>query len=298
MNTKLLFACAAPLLMASELYSMITRAPVGVQLIGIYNKFTKNSNAPSANPAIVRIRSTRETVIGMPWTPREFLKLPTEIEVLFEAKNLDSNGVPQPYVIKLKEDSAHDSICSSDKTCVTAHVYARQEGDLDAHTESKQTTCVSKSVFFIQKGDLISQWQNVVLFFADPEDPSSPVPFKFGICAWTATHGLWKYDFVDYAPADPTSNAAKISFDNNATGTSNSQKLKGLRVFQGQQAWGGGQLPRAYFVHIAHIYNNTHYQILMRRTVRELSAYNFVKILLPYVLLLCQLNPLTFYFDV
>lgn len=281
MKAKRILVLAVFIFSTTQSYNIATRNPVGVQLIGIYNKLTKDSNSPSANPATVRIKTTRETVTGMPWVPQEFLKLPIEIEVLFAAKNLDGNEIPQPYVIHLEEDTSQDGSCPADKTCVAARVYARQLGDLDAYPETKQTTCVSKSVFFIKQGDMISQWQNVMLFIADPDDPTSHIPFKFGICAWTATHGLWQYDFIDYAPADMASNAAKISFDKKPTTVGATQQIQGLRVWQGQQAWGGGQLPRAYFLHIAHIYNNTHYQILVRRTVRALSAYNFVKIIPP-----------------
>lgn len=281
MDTKLKILAFIVSLPIPESYGMPTRAPVGVQLIGLYNTLTKNSNDFSANPATVRIKTTREAVTGLPWIPQEFLKLPIEIEVLFAAKNLDDKGVPQPYVIRLEENATYGGSCPADKTCVTAHVYANQLGDLDAYPTAQQSTCVSKSVFFIQMGDMISQWQNLMLFIADPDDPTSPVPFKFGICAWTATHGLWKYDFIDYAPADMITQAPKVIFDTQPTPTGNSQ-LDGLQVFQGQQAWGGGPLPRAYFVHIAHLYNNTPYQILVRRTVRELSSYNFVKIVPPH----------------
>lgn len=282
MNTNhMLFVSILFLVPITESASMTKHTPVGVQLVGIYNKLTQNSNTPSTSPATVRIKTTRETVTGLPWVPQEFLKVPVEVEVLFQTKNLDDKGNPQPYVIHLEEGASHGGVCPADKTCVTASIYARQLGDLDAYPETKQTTCISKSVFFIKKGDLISQWQNVMLFLADPDDPTSPVPFKCGLCAWTATHGLWKYDFIDYAPADSKSNAPKITFDKKPTAINNTQELKGLRVLQGQQAWGGGQLPRAYFVHIAHIYNNSPYQILVRRTVRELSAYNFVKIIPP-----------------
>ncbi|HML19530.1 MAG TPA: hypothetical protein PKD74_03035 [Candidatus Dependentiae bacterium] len=250
---------------------------VGVQLIGIYNMLTKASNAPSAHPARVLLKSDKTPIVGDPWTVKA-IRLPTEVEVIFENKNLDDTGKPQPYIIRIEEDTDTYKTCPSDKICIKAEVYLKTPGDLAAlQSGTTERTCVSNSKFGLKAGDLISQFQNVMLFITDQDsEDTKALPFKFGIAAWTSTAGIWDSKFVSYSPACSLTQAPQVNFTLKETTYRDKLQNLGLFVLQGQPAWGGGQIPRAYHMHIVHIFNNTQYPLLIRRTVPgTLSKYNF-----------------------
>ncbi len=278
MNKKLIASLniLTGLLMCYSLHSE-QKAAVGVQLIGVYNMLTKASNAPSAHPARVLLKSDKTPIVGDPWTAKA-IRLPTEVEVIFENKNLDDTGKPQPYIIRIEQDTDSYKTCPSDKICVKAEVYLKTPGDLTAlHPDAVERTCVSNSTFGLKRGDLISQFQNVMLFIADQDSQdTNALPFKFGIAAWTATAGIWNSKFISYSPPCIDTQAPRINFPLKETIYKGKLQNLGLFVLQGQPAWGGGQIPRAYHMHIVHVFNNTQYPLLIRRIVPyPLNKYNF-----------------------
>jgi len=253
------------------------KSGVGVQLIGVYNMLTKASNAPSRYPARVLLKTDKTPIIGNPWAMKT-IRLPMEVELLFENRNLDDNGHAQPYVIRIEEDRSNTYTCPTDKICVKAEVYVKTPGDLAAlHTDAIEKTCVTSSTYGWKQGDLISQFQNIMLFLADQDSTDThTLPFKFGIAAWTATADIWANKFISYSPECSLTGSPKIQFPLKETRYNNTIQNLGLFALQGQPAWGGGRIPRAYHMHIVHIFNNTQYPFLIRRTVPgTLAKYNF-----------------------
>jgi len=259
-------------------YAIITVEQISAtaQLMGVYNMLTKESNEPSSEPPDVRFNGSPKRITGKPYVGKP-QTLPVDVLVTFQAKNLDEEGKPQPYIIKIEENPQCGITCPPDKICISAKVVGFEK----AFSDATQNTCVSQSVFFLKKGDKAFQWQNVMLFLADQDETGTrKLPFKFGIGAWTAISGIWNNDFIDSAPKDPYTNAPVVQFEKKPTTFRGKEINAGLRVLQGQPAWGGGPVPRAYHLHIAHIFNNTGNALMVRRNVPgTLASYNFEKII-------------------
>jgi len=249
------------------------------RLIGIWNALTPASNPThyagqqATMPATVHFQKSGRSIIGKPAPISPAMQLPISIELDFESRKNPKTNIIEPYILTISEDP-HCSIgCPSDKICVVAKV----QGSDSEH--GKSYTCANTSVFYIKPGDLPFQWQNVMLFLGD--DPEAQVkghyPFKIGIAAWASTNGIWAKNELSAAPADEKTKAPQVKFN------------QPLHIFQGQQAWGGGPIPRMYYASIVHIYNNTDNVIMIRRTLpisadrsKDLSPYNFEKLVPPY----------------
>lgn len=246
------------------------KAAVGAQLVGVYNMF------PSSYPPQVTLKDEALRISGDPWTANA-IRLPVEIQIKFQNKNIE-NGIPQPYYIRIEQDLSGAKTCPGDTIAVKAEVYKKIPGDLsNALPDAIERTCISNAKFGLKKGDNISQFENVMLFLADQDsENTNALPFKFGIAAWTATAGIWKNTFIDYSLADSVHNAPQIPFKRKPTIFRGKTRDLGLFVLQGQPGWGAGQIPRPYHMHIVHLFNNTQYPLLIRRTVPGiLSKYNF-----------------------
>lgn len=257
MKSMVLKQCALLALVLSVGFQLHAEGNYGPRMVGIYNNLTKASNIPSIYPPAISIRnSLYANVVGKPF----FLKkaLPVTIELKFH-----DNIRPEPYVITIKRD-----LSAGDCPGGTMRIVAKVEG-FEGTPDSEQKVCVSRAVNMYMVGQETYCWQNLMLLLADnPTFSSVPgsLPFKFELCAWTASRPPWDKMNV-FHPSDTN----KITFD------------PPLRVIQGFPAWGGGILPRAGFGHIAHVYNNSDYIMYITREGQDpvSSQYNFSQMVPP-----------------
>ncbi|TET06287.1 hypothetical protein E3J79_02425 [Candidatus Dependentiae bacterium] len=242
------------LLVAPSLFSQ----KLGIRLIGIYNNLTRASNIPSRRPPAVSIKGTNFTdVIGKPLELS--VVLPIEISLRFNETISE-----QPYTIRI-EESPYPGDCPGHKARVTATVLGYK-----GISEAEKSTCVNKAILYYIPKRKIYEWQNVFLALGDNPDyeasKTGSLPFKFAISAWSSTKYPWNKKEISH-PSD----TRKITF------------RTPLKIIQGQQAWGGGNIPRLVHANIVHLYNNTDYIINMNRYSldRVLSKYNFEKLIPP-----------------
>lgn len=229
-------------------------------LIGIWNSLTPASNAP--DPYAPRIElAGKGSVIGMPYACN--VQLPVEVNLYFTPTRSKNPESPIPYTIRIEESSTPGT-CPGGKVRVVAYVKG-----LEMYAEAKQETCVNGAVSFLKRGDRVLQWQNIMLFLADnPKyDPQTPgsLPFKMGLAAWTSTKSPWNQQMIYQTPQDLEIALPRYTFSD------------GLHVIQGQQAIGGGNIPRPYFGDIVHLFNDTNKIIMLRRYHPDpvFTPYNF-----------------------
>ena len=97
-------------------------------------------------------------------------------------------------------------------------------------------------------------WQGVVIAFKDEAVASegTEIPFSFALSAWASNKEPWlgADDGPHFLKLNKTSDGSIIFKDKDG-------KTQYLNIIQGQQALGGGIVPRRNHAHIVHIYNNT-----------------------------------------
>lgn len=183
-----------------------------IKLMTVHNLLTAESNPTTVQSSSGGAPAVRFYDSGIPIIS-QWLGKPRTLPVTIMLEFADN----KIYYLTIRENPECGK-CSQelDKICVTATVSTAPDLETLQGSEYQQHACVSKAVFAIKKGDDIYKWQNVVLFLADETDPGKKeiLPFKFGIAAWTSTEGVWAYDFVSEAPADPITKAPAVLLKN------------------------------------------------------------------------------------
>ena len=107
-----------------------------------------------------------------------------------------------------------------------------------------------------------SPWQGIIIAFKDEAvaDATKESPFSFAISAWATNRASWNNQGQNFLKINKTSDGS-ILFKDKAGNT------KYLNVIQGQQALGGGVVPRPKYAHLVHIYNNTDRALDMKRSL-------------------------------
>lgn len=257
----------------------------GINLVGLYNQLGDNAKMSIEGVQQEPIGTMTAKAIPLPCTVNVTIDKDTYYIYIREA-----GGINDPCPRTAYNPTGG---CPKGKACVVATAYQNKLNDLSSLQDTTQVTCVSKSVWALQAGDKIDQWQNIVLLIGKQiATGENYLPFRFGIAAWTVSYPPWNVDELTYAPAEGT--APEVEFGThelkskiiNPETKEEVEKTEnvGLRVFQGHGAWGGGRLPHAYHLHIAHIFNNTPNAILVRRAnpSTTVSTWDFEKTIPPY----------------
>ena len=136
-----------------------------------------------------------------------------------------------------------------------------------------------------------SPWQGIVIAFADKAvaETSKDLPFDFAISAWASNRTEWTNEDPHFLKTNKA-----LSFDSGPEGKEyfafkdKTGKSQYLTVIQGQQALGGGVVPRPKYAHLVHIYNNTGFGLHMKRTLGGTGLGDTILIppqcVLPYVM--------------
>lgn len=115
-----------------------------------------------------------------------------------------------------------------------------------------------------------SPWQGIIVAFNDKAvaDTSNDLPFDFAISAWTSNRDEWCNEDQYFLKTNQA-----ISFDDSPDGKEyfsfkdKAGKPQYLTIIQGQQALGGGVVPRPKYAHLVHIYNNTGFGLHLKRVL-------------------------------
>lgn len=221
-------------------------------LVGISNQLTnrlKRGGEPAVNilesggKAVSGAESAISSTKGMAYVTPTNLPLPVKIQVKYADK---------AYSIIIR-DTNERSTCPKFNNKIEAVI----SGGTAPVTQS---ICLGKStgLFFAQDA---LRWQNLIIVLSENPDytlesRSEILPFKLGITGWTSMESAW--------------NKTRLTQDPN-TGK---MYTPGLKVVQGIPAWGGGEVPRPGFPHLAHIYNTSPYILLFERHDKDPMGKN------------------------
>lgn len=247
-----------------------------IRLLGIGNYFELLRTSPSERP-VVRITKVGTQLQNIFINPQTYqgqlqpvdLLLPVEIEVKFSTYN---DGQPYTIIIDRVTDYK-DKLACPGATMGTVKAYIK------GRTINKQRVCVplSSSNIPTSVSPIYSDDFNNVVFFVGPlgkHDTYDPLdvrslPFTFGLMGWTSLVAPWNQKTVSQT-VDQT---PRVTF----TG-------KPLEVLQGFGALGGGFIPRAHHMSLAHIFNDTDYIIIVSResSSKHLAPFNISQIVPPH----------------
>lgn len=224
---------------------VITGQCNAINLIGIYNNLSDKYR--------VSVQGSYTDVKGKPFSPEDSDYQAFQIAANKPVKVIVSYQDAQyPIVIKIAEEG---------QSCSQGY---RIEAYVDGFPSvPKQTTCVSNATTRFLPGKQFDAFQGVILALS-PDPKNSPLPFKFGLSAWTSTKEPWDQQKISN-PADTSA----ITFS------------KPLLVVQGYPAWGGGLTPLFNHGNITHIYNDTPYTLYFERNVAGSNA-NIERLVPPY----------------
>ena len=136
-------------------------------------------------------------------------------------------------------------------------------------------TCVTNA---INSGKILglppSPWQGIAIAFKDrATGTTNELPFNFVLTAWASNRNEWIGERGHFLKTSVAVDKDKTSFGKDEEGST-----RYLTIVQGQQAIGGGAVPRPNRAHLVHVYNNTSYCLYINRT---LSTGEGDKIIIP-----------------
>lgn len=221
-------------------------------LVGISNQLTdrlKRGGEPavtvleSAGKAVSGAESAISSTKGMTYITPTNLPLPVKIQVKYSDK---------AYSIILRDTNERG-------TCPKFN--NRIEATISGGTAPVvKSVCLGKSTSLFFGHDAL-RWQNMIIVLSENPDysiesRSEVLPFKLGLTGWTSMESAWNKTRLNQDP-----NTGKMF-------------TPGLKIMQGIAAWGGGEVPRPGFSHVAHMYNTSPYILLFERHDKDQVGKN------------------------
>jgi hypothetical protein len=122
-------------------------------------------------------------------------------------------------------------------------------------------------------------WQGVFVAF---KEEATDQGYSFAITSWASNRQEWINAGKNFLKTKQTVDGKVVFKDRDGND-------RYLRIIQGQQAYGGGMVPRPLKAHLVHIYNNTNYALHIKRMQEDTNKADSIIIpsqsVIPYAML-------------